>query len=82
MIVRKLIEQENLTPSDEEIENGFKRMSENLQRPLEEITNYKKDENKSNICKHSLLEKKAIKPIVDHSHIVNVEPEAKQEHEP
>ena len=58
MIVRKLIEQENLTLSDEEIENGFKKMSENLKRPLEEITNYyKKDEIKFNIYKHSLLKK-------------------------
>jgi len=82
LIVRKLIEQENLKLSEEEIENGFVEMSENLQRPLDQIKDfYKQNEDKFNIYKHSLLEKKAIELIIDYSKIVDVEPETNQKGE-
>lgn len=79
LIAKKLIEQENVDLSDEEIEDGFKEISENVNRPIDEIReHYKKNEDNFNVYKHSLLEKKAIKLIMDHSHIVDVEPEVKK----
>ena len=65
--------------SDEEIEDGFKEISENVNRPIDEIReHYKQKEDNFNVYKHSLLEKKAIRLIMDHGHIVDVEPEEKK----
>lgn len=76
LILSKLIDQESLTLSDEELENGLKEMSENFGHPLEAIQKYY-DENKDklDLFKHTLLEKKAITLIIDSSKIEDVEPE-------
>ncbi|MCK4468372.1 MAG: trigger factor, partial [Desulfobacterales bacterium] len=42
LILNKLIEQEKLTLSDEEIDNGFKEMSKAFNKPLEEISSFYK----------------------------------------
>ena len=59
LILGKIIEQENLTLSDEELEGGLQEMSENFNQPLEEIKKYY-DQNPDNLgfFKHTLLEKK------------------------
>ena len=79
VLLGKVIEQENLTISDEELEEALKEMAENFNQPLEEIKKYY-DQNKDKIqyFKHTLLEKKAIKLIIDSSHIEDVEPEKEQ----
>ena len=79
LILNKLVEQEKPTLSDEEINNGFKEMSKVFNKPLEEITSfYKQNKDNLELFKNTLLEKKAIKLIIENSIIENVEPEAEQ----
>ncbi|HUV50108.1 MAG TPA: trigger factor [Anaerolineae bacterium] len=79
LILNKLIEQENLTLSDEEINNGFEEMSRVFNKPLEEISSfYKQNKDNLELFKNTLLEKKSIKLIIENSIIENVEPEAEQ----
>jgi trigger factor len=82
LILSKLMDQENLTLADEELEEGFKDMSENFGHPLDAIKNYY-DENKDklDLFKHTLLEKKAINLIIDNSKIEDVEPKEAEETE-
>jgi trigger factor len=82
LIVSKVIDQEELTLSDEEIDKGFKDMSENFGHPLADIKKYY-DENKDklDLFKHALLEKKAINLIIESSKIEDVEPELETESE-
>ena len=76
LILGKIIDQESLTLPDEELEGGLQEMSENFNQPLEEIKKYY-DQNPDNLefFKHTLLEKKAIKLIIDSSIIEDVKPE-------
>ncbi len=76
MLLGKLIDQESLTISDDELEDGLKEMADSFNQPLEQIKNYY-DQNKEKIeyFKHALLEKKAIKLIIDSSEIEEVEPQ-------
>jgi trigger factor len=71
-----MIEQENLEASDEEMEKALNEMAENFKQPVAEIKNYY-DQNKDKLeyFKHTLLEKKAIKLIIESSKIVDVDPE-------
>lgn len=71
-----MIDQESLTISDEELEDGLKAMADSFNQPLEQIKNYY-DQNKDKIdyFKHTLLEKKAIKLIIENSQIEDVDPE-------
>jgi trigger factor len=82
LILSKVVAQENLTLSDDEVENGLKEMSENFGHPLADIKKYY-DENKDklDLFKHTLLEKKAINLIIESSKIEDVEPEAETESE-
>jgi len=80
LILSKLIEQEKLTLSDEDLENGFKEMADNFNQPVEEIKNfYNQNKDKVEFFKHTLLEKQAIRLIIDNSTVEDVEPEAGQE---
>ena len=76
LILKKIVGQENLTLSDEELENGYKDMAEAFNRPVEEIRNFYKQKG-SNIefFKTSLLEKKALNLIIENSSQEIVEPE-------
>jgi len=79
LILNKLIEQEKLTLSDEEIDSGFKEMSKVFNKPLEEISSfYKQNKENLELFKNTLLEKKSIKLIIENSIIENVELEAEQ----
>ena len=80
LILSKVVDQEKLTLSDDEVENGLKEMSENFGHPLEDIKKYY-DENKDklDLFKHTLLEKKAINLIIESSKIEDVEPEVETE---
>jgi trigger factor len=82
LILSKLIDQESLTLPDDELEDGFKDMSENFGHPLDAIKQYY-DENKDklDLFKHTLLEKKAINLIIDNSKIKDVEPEVAEKSE-
>ena len=72
----KIIDQENLSLEDEELEGGLKEMAESFNQPLEEIKSYyDQNQDKLGYFKHTLLEKKAIKLIIDNSTITDVKPE-------
>jgi len=74
LILDKIIEQEKLTLKDEEIEEGFKKMSESFNQPVEEIKKfYKQNKDKLDFFKQTLLEKNAINLILESSAIENVE---------
>jgi len=76
LILTKIIEQEQLTLSDEDVEKGFEKMAETYQRPVAEIKTYY-DTNKDKLAyfKHTLLEKDALNLIIENSRIEEVEPE-------
>ena len=77
LILSKLIEQENLELSDEEVENGLEEMAENFGHALADIKKYyAENKDKLELFKHTLLEKKAINLIIDSSKIEDVKPEA------
>ena len=77
LILGKIIDQESLNLDDEELESGLKEMSESFNQPLEEIKKYyDQNQDKLGYFKHTLLEKKAIKLIIDNSAITDVNPEA------
>jgi trigger factor len=79
VLLGKLIDQESLTISDDELEDGLKEMADSFNQPLEQIKNYY-DQNKDKIeyFKHTLLEKNAIKLIIDSSKIEDVEPQKEE----
>jgi len=74
LILDKIIEQEKLTLKDEEIEEGFKKMSESFNQPVEEIKNfYRQNKDKLDFFKQTLLEKNAINLILECSTVENIE---------
>lgn len=82
LILGKIVEQEDMTLTDQELEDGFKEMAQTLNYPLEDIKNYyKQDEDKIEFFKHTLLEKKAVKLIIKNGTIEEVEPELNQDSE-
>lgn len=80
LILSKIIEQEKLELSDAELEQAFEEMSATYQQPVEHIKGYY-NQNKEGLqlFKHTMLEKKALKLIIDNGQITDVEPEAKNE---
>ena len=77
LVLGKIIDQEKLEIDDQELESGLKEMSENFNQPLEGIKQYyDQNKDKLDLFKHTLLEKKAIKLILDSSKIEDVKPEA------
>ena len=82
LILGKIVEQEDMTLADQEMEDGFKEMAQTFNQPLEDIKNYyKQNEDKIEFFKHTLLEKNAVKLIIKSSTIEEVEPELKQDPE-
>jgi len=80
LILNKVIQQENMTLSDKDLDAGYEEMSRNFQQPIEEIKNfYNQNKDKLELFKQTLLEKNAIKLIIDNSFIKDKEPDAKQE---
>ena len=76
LLLGKIIEQESLAVADDELEDALNEMAENFKQPVEEIKKYY-DQNKDKLefFKHTLLEKKAIKLIIESSKIEDIEPE-------
>lgn len=76
LILKKIVEQEKLEISDEELEIGYNEMADALQQPVAEVKKYySQNKDKVELFKHTLLEKKGIKLIIDSSKIEDVEPE-------
>ena len=83
LILGKIIDQEKLSVDDEEIENGLKEMSENFNQPLDGIKQYyDQNKDKLDLFKHTLLEKKAIKLILESGNIKDVKPETPEKGKP
>ena len=79
ILLSKIIEQENLTLTDEELTDGFEDMAKTVNQPVDQIKMYYEQNNdKLDFFKHALLEKKAIKLIIDCSTLEESEPEAKE----
>jgi len=76
LILDKIIDQEELTLSDQELDAGFNEMAQAVNQPVEAIKSYY-NQNQSNLdfFKHTLLEKQAIKLIIGNSTIEEIEPE-------
>jgi trigger factor len=76
LLLGKIIDQESLAVSDEEMQEGLNEMAANFKQPVEEIKKYyDQNQDKLEFFKHTLLEKKAIKLIIESSTIEDVEPE-------
>lgn len=76
LLLGKMIEQESLQVSDQELEEALNEMAGNFNQPVDEIKKYY-DQNKDKLeyFKHTILEKKAINLIIESSKIEDVEPE-------
>jgi trigger factor len=76
LILGKIIEQEKMELSDEELENGFAEMAQTYSQPVDVIKGiYQNSGDKLELFKHALLEKQAIKLIMERNAIETVEPE-------
>jgi trigger factor len=80
LILNKIIEQEKLELSNEEMDQGFQEMADTYQQPVDHIKGYY-NQNKEGLelFKHTMLEKKALNLIIDNGLISEVEPEEKDE---
>lgn len=79
LILGKIIDQENMALSDQELEEGFTDMAKAMNQPVEAIKNYyQQNQDNLDFFKHTLLEKKAIKLIIKSSNIEEIEPELKK----
>ncbi len=79
LLLGKIIDQESLAVSDDELEDALNEMAENFKQPVEEIKkHYDQNKDKLEFFKHTLLEKKAIKLIIENSKIEDVDPEKEE----
>jgi len=76
LILDKIINQEALTLSDQELEDGLSEMALAVNQPVEAIKSYyQQNQDNLDFFKHTLLEKQAIKLIIKSSDIQEIEPE-------
>jgi len=82
LILDKIVRQENMTLSDEELENSFEEIAKGFNQPVEEIKKYySQNEDNLEFFKQTLLEKHAIELIIKNSIIEEVEPGLEQQSE-
>lgn len=82
LILNKIVDQENLILSDQQLEDGFNEMAQTLNQPVDAIKSfYHKDENNLDLFRQTLLEKQAINLIIDNSTIEEIEPELEKDTE-
>lgn len=76
LILSGIIEQESLTLTDEELDDGLKEMAAAYQQPFENFKQYfMTQQDKLGYFKETLLEKKAMKLVLEHANISEVEAE-------
>ena len=76
VILGKVIEQEKLELTDEELAAGYTEMAQNFNQSVDQIKSfYDQNKDRLDFFKHALLEKKAIRLIIDNGDIEDVEPE-------
>lgn len=82
LILGKIIDQENMELSDEELEEGFTDMAQAMNQPVEAVKSYyQQNQDNLDFFKHTLLEKKAIRLIIKSSNIEEIEPELEKKTE-
>ncbi|MCP4747546.1 MAG: trigger factor [Desulfobacteraceae bacterium] len=80
LILGKLIDQKKLTLTDAELDQGFQEMADTYQQPAEQLRQfYQTNQDGMAFLKHTLLEKKVLKLIIESSKIQEVETEQKAE---
>ena len=76
LILGKIIQQEKMELADEDLEKGFEEMASTYNQPVDVIKGfYGNSGDKLELFKHALLEKQAIKLIMERNEIESVEPE-------
>jgi trigger factor len=76
LILGKIIDQEKMELADEDLEKGFEEMAASYNQPVDVIKNvYGNSGDKLELFKYALLEKQAIKLIMEKNEIEMVEPE-------
>ena len=79
LLLSKIIDQEKLELSEEDLEKGFEEMAATYQQPVDGIKSfYNTNQDKLAYFKHTLLEKEALKLIIENSQIEEVEPELEE----
>ena len=64
---------------DDDLENAFQEMADTYNQPVEGIKGfYSQSQEKLDVFKHTLLEKNALKLIIDNSDITEVEPKTEE----
>lgn len=82
LILEKIMDQEDLELSDQELEDGFAEMARAVNQPVEAIKSYyQQNQNNLDFFKHTLLEKQVIKLIIKSSNIEEVEPDLEKNSE-
>ncbi len=80
LILDKIIEQENLELTDDELQASFEKMATDMNASVDAVKNFfNMNENALENYKHTQLEKKAVDLIIDRGNITEVEPEESQE---
>mgnify|MGYP000202221020 CR=1 FL=1 len=76
LILGKIIEQEKMELADEDLEKGYEEMATTYNQPVDVIKGiYGNSGDKLELFKHALLEKQAIKLIIEKNEVESVEPE-------
>ncbi len=79
LLLDKLIEQENLEMTEEELDKSFEEMAKGMNTSIDAIKNYfNMDKNQLENYKHTQLEKKAVELIVGKGKITEKEPETEK----
>jgi trigger factor len=74
LLMEKIIEQKDITLTDEMLEKAYSDFAETLSQPVETIKDYYKNDREAfELFKRKALEKQAIKYIMDNSKIENVQ---------
>jgi trigger factor len=76
LILGQIVQQEKMELADEDLEKGFEEMAATYNQPVDVVKGvYGNSGDKLELFKHALLEKQAIKLIMDRNEIESVEPE-------
>jgi trigger factor len=78
LILDKIIDQEKLELSDDELNEAVQKMADSFQQPVAEVQRYyRENPEKLGYFRHALLEKKAIKLVLDSSSIEDAAPDSR-----
>ncbi len=82
LILSKIIEQEKFELSDEEMQVAYQDMAQTFGQPVDHIRDYyRENKDKLEYLKHTLLEKRAVRLIIEHGKIEEVTPATEEKQE-